>query len=108
MTGVRRTVRTRTIVWLAVLAGVLTVLLANAHLMYVAAVSQSACIDHVVRAVRRSAGQEADGPGNVRHVARRAMLVGDDARRACGFGAGVPGGPPTPCATRPVATPCTK
>ena len=48
MTGVRRTVRTRTIVWLAVLAGVLTVLLANAHLMYVAAVSQSACIDHVV------------------------------------------------------------
>lgn len=38
----------RTVVWLMVLAGILIVLLANAHMMYVAAASQSACIEHLV------------------------------------------------------------
>lgn len=40
--------RAKATVWLAVAAGLLTILLANAHLIYVAATTQSACVEHVV------------------------------------------------------------
>jgi hypothetical protein len=40
--------RTKAIIWVTVFAGVLTILLANAHLLYVAATSQSDCVEHVI------------------------------------------------------------
>lgn len=38
----------KTLVWVSVFARILTVLLANAHMLYVAATSQSDCVAHVV------------------------------------------------------------
>lgn len=52
MTGwVARRIGTKTLIWLAVAAGVLLIAVANAHLVYVALASQPDCIDHVKRGV---------------------------------------------------------
>jgi hypothetical protein len=49
--------RTRTILWLAVGAGLLLVLIANSHLVYMAAMSQPDCVAHV----RQGEGSAKDG-----------------------------------------------
>jgi hypothetical protein len=49
--------RTRTILWLAVGAGLLLVLIANSHLVYMAVVSQPDCVTHV----RQGEGSAKDG-----------------------------------------------
>lgn len=45
--GARRKKRNLLLVACAVAAGLLVVLLANAHLVYVAVTSQPACVDHI-------------------------------------------------------------
>jgi hypothetical protein len=55
-TTVKQT-RTRTILWLAVGAGLLLVLIANSHLVYMAVVSQPDCVTHV----RQGEGSAKDG-----------------------------------------------
>jgi hypothetical protein len=49
--------RRRTILWLAVGAGLLLVLIANSHLVYMAVVSQPDCVTHV----RQGEGSAKDG-----------------------------------------------
>jgi hypothetical protein len=49
--------RTRTILWLAAGAGLLLVLIANSHLVYVAFMSQPDCVAHV----RQGEGSAKDG-----------------------------------------------
>jgi len=49
--------RTRTILWLAVGAGLLLVLIANSHLVYTAITSQPDCVAHV----RQGEGSAKDG-----------------------------------------------
>ena len=49
--------RTRAILWLAVGAGLLLVLIANSHLVYMAVVSQPECVTHV----RQGEGSAKDG-----------------------------------------------
>ena len=49
--------RTTTILWLAVGAGLLLVLIANSHLVYMAVVSQPDCVAHV----RQGEGSAKDG-----------------------------------------------
>lgn len=49
--------RTKTILWLAVGAGLLLVLIANSHLVYMAVVSQPDCVTHV----RQGEGSAKDG-----------------------------------------------
>jgi hypothetical protein len=49
--------RTRAVIWAAVGAGLLLVLIANSHLVYVAIVSQPECVAHV----RHSEGSPKDG-----------------------------------------------
>ena len=50
--------KTTLLVWLLVACGVIALLAANAHLLYVASASQPACVSHL-----RDAG---DGPGQFR------------------------------------------
>ena len=52
-----RHVRTKAVVWLAIGAGLLLLLIANSHLVYVAVVSQPECVAHV----RQGEGSAADG-----------------------------------------------
>ena len=52
-----RPTRTRTILWLAIGAGLLLVLIANSHLVYMAVVSQPDCVAHV----RQGEGSAKDG-----------------------------------------------
>jgi hypothetical protein len=49
--------RTRAVIWAAVGAGLLFVLIANSHLVYVAIVSQPECVAHV----RQGEGSPKDG-----------------------------------------------
>jgi hypothetical protein len=49
--------RTRTIVWAVLGAGLLLVLIANSHLVYVAVTSQPDCVAHV----RQGEGSASDG-----------------------------------------------
>jgi hypothetical protein len=49
--------RTRAILWLAIGAGLLLVLIANSHLVYMAVVSQPDCVAHV----RQGEGSAKDG-----------------------------------------------
>jgi hypothetical protein len=50
-------IRTRTVVWAAVGAGLLLVLIANSHLVYMAVISQPECVAHV----RQGEGSPKDG-----------------------------------------------
>ena len=52
-----RRVRTKAVVWLSIGAGLLLVLIANSHLVYVAVVSQPECVAHV----RQGEGSAKDG-----------------------------------------------
>jgi hypothetical protein len=52
-----RRIRTRTIIWLAIGAGLLLLLTANSHLVYVAITSQPDCVAHV----RQGEGSAKDG-----------------------------------------------
>ena len=57
----------KTAIWLAVAAGVLLLVVANGHLVYVAATSQPDCVDHVRQGeagtqVRFSAAKSACSP----------------------------------------------
>ena len=52
-----RQFRTRAIVWAAVGAGLLLVLIANSHLVYMAIISQPECVVHV----RQGEGSPKDG-----------------------------------------------
>jgi hypothetical protein len=52
-----RPVRTRIVVWAAIGAGLLLLLIANSHLVYVAFVSQPECVVHV----RQGEGSARDG-----------------------------------------------
>ena len=52
-----RPVRTRVVVWSAIGAGLLLLLIANSHLVYVAFVSQPECVVHV----RQGEGSAKDG-----------------------------------------------
>ena len=52
-----RQFRTRAIVWAAVGAGLLLVLIANSHLVYMAIISQPECVAHV----RQGEGSPKDG-----------------------------------------------
>ena len=52
-----RRIRTRTIIWLAVGAGLLLLLTANSHIVYVAITSQPDCVAHV----RQGEGSAKDG-----------------------------------------------
>jgi hypothetical protein len=45
--AVLRRVKTKTLVWAAIGAGVLLLLVANSHLVYVAIMSQPDCVDHL-------------------------------------------------------------
>jgi hypothetical protein len=49
--------RTRTILWLAIGTGLLLVLIANSHLVYLAVMSQPDCVAHV----RQGEGSAKDG-----------------------------------------------
>ena len=49
--------RTRAVVWIAIGAGLLLVLIANSHLVYMAAVSQPDCVAHI----RQGEGASKDG-----------------------------------------------
>jgi hypothetical protein len=49
--------RTRTVVWAAVCAGLLLVLIANSHLVYTALTSQPECVAHL----RQGEGSPRDG-----------------------------------------------
>ncbi|QUS37448.1 hypothetical protein RPMA_00100 [Tardiphaga alba] len=51
MALVSRRLKARTLIWLSVAAGLLLLVAANAHLVYVAFASQPDCIDHVKRGV---------------------------------------------------------
>lgn len=46
-----RRLKTKTLIWMAVAAGLLLVAVANAHFVYVAFSSQPDCIDHIKRGV---------------------------------------------------------
>ncbi|MBT1514865.1 hypothetical protein KIP88_30695 [Bradyrhizobium sp. SRL28] len=52
-----RPIRTRAVLWLAVGAGLLLLLIANSHLVYVAIMSQPECVAHV----RQGEGSGRDG-----------------------------------------------
>jgi hypothetical protein len=52
-----RQVRTKAVFWLALAAGLLLVLIANSHLVYVAVMSQPECVAHV----RQGEGAAKDG-----------------------------------------------
>ena len=52
-----RQIRTRAVLWLAVGAGLLLLLIANSHLVYMAFVSQPECVAHV----RQGEGSGKDG-----------------------------------------------
>jgi hypothetical protein len=52
-----RQIRTRTVLWLAVGAALLLLLIANSHLVYVAVMSQPECVAHV----RQGEGSAKDG-----------------------------------------------
>ena len=52
-----RPIRTRAILWLAIGTGLLLILIANTHLVYMAVVSQPDCVAHV----RRGEGSAKDG-----------------------------------------------
>jgi hypothetical protein len=52
-----RPIRTRTILWLAIGAGLLLLLIANSHLVYIAITSQPDCVAHV----RQGEGSAKDG-----------------------------------------------
>ena len=52
-----RHVRTRAVVWVTVGAGLLLLLIANSHLVYMAFVSQPECVAHV----RQGEGSAKDG-----------------------------------------------
>ena len=52
-----RQIRTRTVLWLAVGAALLLLLIANSHLVYVAVMSQPECVAHV----RQGEGAAKDG-----------------------------------------------
>ncbi|MET0443864.1 MAG: hypothetical protein ABW151_04750 [Pseudorhodoplanes sp.] len=43
--------KTKTLIWLSVAAGLLLIAVANAHFVYVAFSSQPDCIDHIKRGV---------------------------------------------------------
>jgi hypothetical protein len=49
--------RTRAVVWAAVCAGLLLVLIANSHLVYIAVTSQPECVAHL----RQGEGDPKDG-----------------------------------------------
>ena len=65
--AIPRPKRTKAVVWLAVAIGLVIVLAANAHFLYVAAASQSGCVAHVqlgdAKSGRFSAAESACGPG---------------------------------------------
>ncbi len=46
---------TKTLIWLSVAAGLLLIVVANAHFVYVAFSSQPDCIDHIKRGVAAAA-----------------------------------------------------
>lgn len=52
---VRRQLKTKTLIWLSVAAGLLLIAVANAHFVYVAFSSQPDCIDHIKRGVAAAA-----------------------------------------------------
>jgi hypothetical protein len=52
-----RQVRTKAVIWLALAAGLLLLLIANSHLVYVAVMSQPECVAHV----RQGEGAAKDG-----------------------------------------------
>ena len=52
-----RPIRTKVVVWSAIGAGLLLLLIANSHLVYVAIVSQPECVAHV----RQGEGSGRDG-----------------------------------------------
>jgi len=52
-----RQIRTRAVLWLSIGAGLLLLLIANSHLVYVAFVSQPECVAHV----RQGEGSAKDG-----------------------------------------------
>ena len=52
-----RQVRTKAVVWIAIGAGLLLLLIANSHLVYVAIMSQPECVAHV----RQGEGSGRDG-----------------------------------------------
>jgi hypothetical protein len=52
-----RQVRTKVVIWLALGAGLLLVLIANSHFVYVAVMSQPECVAHV----RQGEGAAKDG-----------------------------------------------
>jgi len=52
-----RPIRTKVVVWSAIGAGLLLLLIANSHLVYVAFVSQPECVAHV----RQGEGSARDG-----------------------------------------------
>jgi len=52
-----RQIRTRAVLWLSIGAGLLLLLIANSHLVYVAIVSQPECVTHV----RQGEGSAKDG-----------------------------------------------
>ena len=52
-----RPIRTKAVVWAAIGAGLLLVLIANSHLVYMAVMSQPECVAHV----RQGEGSAKDG-----------------------------------------------
>jgi hypothetical protein len=55
--GAAKQTRTRAVLWLAIGAGLLLVLIANSHLVYLAVVSQPDCVAHL----RQGEGSAKDG-----------------------------------------------
>ena len=81
--------RTRVVVWTAVCAGLLLVLIANSHLVYVAVISQPECVAHL----RQGEGPAKDVPaakieaGKAVFAANCVGCHGDDAKGNAELGA---------------------
>ena len=66
-----RHVRTKAVLWLAIGAGLLLLLIANSHLVYVAIVSQPECVAHVRQGEGSAAGWKVQRGTIVMHAAMR-------------------------------------
>ena len=70
-----RQFRTKAVVWAAIGAGLLLVLIANSHLVYMAIMSQPECVAHVRQGEGGSEGRKVQRGEVVMHAAMR--LQGD-------------------------------
>ncbi len=66
-----RQIRTKAVLWVAIGAGLLLLLIANSHLVYVAIVSQPECVAHVRQGEGSGEGWKVQRGTIVMHAAMR-------------------------------------